>query len=74
MSQTMVSSIENKHREPSALEQRRIAKALRADVADVFQPDADEPDEPKRKLTRNERLQALADSGCDTWEEFRGER
>jgi hypothetical protein len=25
-------------------------------------------------LTRQERLQALADLGCDTWEEKRGER
>ena len=24
--------------------------------------------------SRNERLQALADAGCDTWEEHRGER
>ncbi len=31
-------------------------------------------DEPRRKLTRQERLQGLADSGCDTWEEYRGER
>lgn len=28
----------------------------------------------RRNLTRNERLQLLADSGCDTWEEARGER
>lgn len=26
------------------------------------------------RLTRQERLQGLADSGCDTWEEYRGER
>lgn len=29
---------------------------------------------PRRKLTREERLQGLADNGCDTWEEYRGER
>lgn len=29
---------------------------------------------PRRKPTREERLQGLADSGCDTWEEYRGER
>ena len=29
---------------------------------------------PRRRLTRYERLEALADSGCDTWSEFRGER
>lgn len=27
-----------------------------------------------RRLTRTERLQGLADSGCDTWEEYRGEK
>ncbi len=27
-----------------------------------------------RRLSRNERLQGLADSGCDTWAEYRGER
>ena len=29
---------------------------------------------PRRRLTRYERLEALADSGCDTWSEWRGER
>lgn len=34
-----------------------------------------EDDRPvRRRLTRHEQLQALADSGCDTWEEARGER
>lgn len=28
----------------------------------------------RRRLTRYERLEALADSGCDTWAESRGER
>ena len=32
------------------------------------------PLSPRRKLTRNERLQALADSGCDPLEDYRGER
>ncbi len=27
-----------------------------------------------RRLSRNERLQGLVDSGCDTWAEYRGER
>ena len=27
-----------------------------------------------RSLTRAEQLEALADNGCDTWEEYRGER
>ena len=31
-------------------------------------------DEPPATLTRTERLQGLADRGCDTWEEYRGER
>lgn len=34
----------------------------------------EEDDEPKRKLTQQERLEGLADSGCDTWEDYRGER
>jgi predicted amidophosphoribosyltransferase len=29
---------------------------------------------PRRKPTRNERLQALADSGVDTREDYRGEK
>jgi hypothetical protein len=29
---------------------------------------------PKRRPTRQERLQALADRGCDTWGDYRGER
>lgn len=29
---------------------------------------------PRRKPTRQERLQELADSGVDTWEEYRGEK
>ena len=33
-----------------------------------------ETDDPIRKLTRHEQLEALADAGCDTWEEFRCER
>ena len=27
-----------------------------------------------RKLSRHEQLQALADSGVDTWEDYRGEK
>lgn len=29
---------------------------------------------PEDPPARNERLQGLADRGCDTWEEYRGER
>ena len=29
---------------------------------------------PTRKLTRQERLQAAADAGHDTWDEYRGDR
>lgn len=28
----------------------------------------------RRRLSRHERLQGLADSGCDTWAEYRSER
>lgn len=27
-----------------------------------------------RRLTQHERRQVMADHGCDTWEEYRGER
>ena len=44
-------------------------------------PDQEEPCLPdgtpifkSRKITRQEQLQGLADRGCDTWEEYRGER
>ena len=29
---------------------------------------------PARRLTRQERLQGLADRGIDTWDDYRGER
>ncbi len=38
LSQTIVSLIEVGKREPTPMEMRRIAKALRADVAEVFPP------------------------------------
>lgn len=31
-------------------------------------------DRTVRRLTRQEQLEGLADRGCDTWEEYRGER
>lgn len=34
----------------------------------------DQEDRPKRKLTRNERLQAAADRGFDTWDDYNGDR
>ncbi len=46
---------------------------LDAEVTERRLEDHEEP-EPPRKLTRQERLEAMADSGCDTWEEYRGER
>jgi len=72
--QSTISRIENGILDPSTLEQKRIAKALRATVEATFPPEPEEDDEPRRKLTRTERLQGLADSGTDTWEEYRGER
>ncbi len=42
-------------------------------VCDIVEP-RPEPEERPRKLTRQEQLEALADSGCDTWSEYRGER
>lgn len=40
----------------------------------ALEADAREDRPAGRRLTRHEQLQALADSGCDTWEEARGER
>jgi transcriptional regulator with XRE-family HTH domain len=76
MSQTMLNHIENGKREPTSGEQKRIAKALRNSVEAVFPstPLIGGDDEPRRKLTRNERLQGLADRGVDTCEEEIGER
>lgn len=28
----------------------------------------------RERMTRQEKLQGMADRGCDTWEEYRGER
>ncbi len=39
---------------------------------DRHDEDADPVVQPK--LTRQERLQGLADRGCDTWSDYRGER
>jgi hypothetical protein len=36
--------------------------------------EGEEEDTPKKKLTRTEKLQAAADAGVDTWEDYRGER
>ncbi len=69
--QSTISRIENGILDPSTLEQKRIAKALRSTVEAAFPT---EPEEPRRKLTRQERLQGMADRGVDTWEEYRGER
>jgi hypothetical protein len=57
-----------------------LAHAKKADIVSLDAEVTDErPDEDADpvvapKLTRQERLQALADAGCDTWEEYRGER
>ena len=53
------------------------ARALhpRATVRPVVFADCLDADRPApRRLTRQEWLEGLADRGCDTWEEYRGER
>lgn len=43
---------------------------------DELESDSEPEPEPKptRKMTRTERLQAAADAGVDTWEDYRGEK
>jgi len=65
-------------REAFAFIRHAVDNAKKADIehldSEVIETEADEDDEPPRKLTRTERLQGLADSGCDTWSEWRQER
>ena len=55
-----------------------IDNAKKADIehmdSEVVETEPDADDEPPAKLTRTERLQGLADRGCDTWSEYRYER
>ena len=37
-------------------------------------PDAGDDDEPPRKLTRQEQLEALADRGIDTWADYHDDK
>ena len=43
------------------------------EAEDPTRPDGT-PIFPRRKLTCNERLQMAADSGFDTWDDYRGEK
>ena len=36
--------------------------------------EVEEEIQDKRPLTRNEKLQRMADAGMDTWEDYRGEK
>jgi hypothetical protein len=60
-----------------ALDHAKKAEILHID-SEVIEtaPDEEWDDIPVVKpiRTRQERLQAMADRGCDTWEEYRGER
>jgi len=55
-----------------------IDNAKKADIehmdSEVVETEPDDEDEPPPKLTRTEKLQGLADRGCDTWSEYRYER
>jgi hypothetical protein len=58
----------------AALDGAKLAEILFIDSAVVDEePDEEDPAFP-RKLTRQERLQGMADRGVDTWEDYRGER
>lgn len=56
-----------------ALSQAKKAEIVYLD-AEVTEKRVDEDDESSRPLSRQERLEALAERGIDTWEEYRGER
>lgn len=61
---------------PSAALSRHLAQLREVRdraLADLEQRE-DEADVPRRRLTRQEHLEGLADSGCDTWAEHRGDR
>ena len=45
-----------------------------AEVIETTPEETDEEPPRGRRLTREEQLEGLADRGCDTWEEYRGER
>ncbi len=55
-----------------------INNAKKADIehidSEVIESEPDEDNEHPAKLTRTECLQEMADRGCDTWAEYRGER
>lgn len=74
----MVSAESKRELEKEVLRALRVldgdcdVEVMETECVGALEPEA-EP-EPSRTLTRQERLQGLADSGCDTWEEYRGER
>ena len=67
-----IDEVEHPHATPT---ERARVLALITEETPYGEPMTDRDDHaPRRRLTRYERLEALADSGCDTWAEARGER
>lgn len=78
---TIITTVElaaDSRREAYAYLKHALDNARKAEIveisSEIIEERSDEDAESPKKLTRQEQLEALADRGTDTWEEYRGER